>query len=141
MLIKHASFLLLFTALLAGCSIYQSEGRKFLEGNALQFAANSSSKADWSFAAYNIQEPCAELVDSPVLAEDEWSLAEQSLHEDLKLYQSEQEHSYDMLMYFKNADEREFLCAFYYTDLSQQLQQMDRDLNLGFQAIQALEQF
>lgn len=138
---KQASFFILSLFLLNSCSLYQSEGRKFLEKNALEFAANPGSAAQWNFEALQIEEPCAELVEAPHLKTSEWSLMEGTRNGHLKVYQSEIEETLDVLVYLEGKDERHFLCAFYYSDLNQRLALLDQDLNVAYQTVQHLENF
>lgn len=115
------------------CSLYQSEGRKFLEKNALEFSAQGSQGFSWHFNALQIANPCAELVSHPSLVEKEWSLFETSPDEQLKLYQSEVS-GFDVLMHVQ-MNERDFVCVFPYVSLHQRLNRLEEDSAIGFKIV------
>lgn len=140
---KHIPFLILsFVGLLQlGCSVYQSDGRKFLEDKGPATLSSKNRNLYWSFDAIEIQSPCAELFEAPELSKSDWKIADFSLHPDMKVYRPNESHEFDILLHYTSAEGREFLCAFYYPDQSQQDSHLDRDINQAYQAIELLEQY
>ncbi len=106
---------------LTGCSLYKSEGRKFLEDKGITFAANSSAAVEWSFAAKQISEPCAELLSSPSLDSDDWKTFSPVLANELPqetLFESTWSNTFEVLVYTET-ENRHFLCALYFKNTTE----------------------
>jgi hypothetical protein len=124
------------------CSLYQSEGRKFLEKQAITFANNSTSASSWSFKAKQIEEPCAELTESPKLDSSKWSEMDSLPEYNLQVFQTEISNAFDILIRIEKSEKyqhRHFLCAFYYKSLHDRNSQLPSDLDISLETVRLLE--
>ena len=132
--------LLLSTTALIGCSVYKSEGRKFLEEQGITFAANSSAASEWSFEAKQLSGSCAELTTYPHIEEQDWKSFEASLAPQFKkesLLQSTALDAFDVLYCVEDSG-RHFLCAFYFDSQTDRESEFDQQLEAARRDIENL---
>ncbi|NQZ02559.1 MAG: hypothetical protein HRT45_18010 [Bdellovibrionales bacterium] len=132
--IKLVLILLSATSLTA-CSLYQSEGREFLEKEAFDFALQGAS-----FQAIQAAPPCAEIVGlTDEFIDDHWQEVTSESTADIyvgELISSKAE--YGTLLLAITNDETQVVCEFLYTTETEKLKKSHADIFDGVEKIDQL---
>lgn len=136
--IVKAVFVIVSLSVVSGCSLYQSEGREFLEKTAFQF-----SNQGLSITIVDRQDNCVETEDLTLefFESDNWELVVQSHDPDYSLFEDRDPGLYSMVVaHSPHPGSHLFVCEYLYSSHSDLEQNQSRDLQHALQTVQQMLQ-
>lgn len=124
--------LIILSFALNGCSLYQSDGREFLEDKAFEFGVQGTS-----VSAKSVVEPCAELNgDLSFLKDPGWIEVAESYSPSYHLYQSNRVKYGFALVTQDLRKKRAYVCNFIYSSEEEFHSEQAHDVQLGLETIE-----
>lgn len=120
-----------------GCSLYQSEGREFLEEQAFDFALQGAS-----FQATQKQGRCAEVAGLTLdFVQEHWQFKENLPNAGISMWQlTDTEEQSGILLLLQSSDKLDIVCEQLYDNPDHFHQQFERDLELSIEVMLRFEQ-
>ncbi len=129
-------FILQTSFLFSGCSLYQSEGRKFLEKQAFQFSQDGPS-----IDILNQRDNCVETNDITFefFATDNWKLVSKNFDPTYSVYENSSSKLYSLVVAYTPASQHHlFVCENLYSSEKDLLQRQKEDLQQALETIHSM---